>query len=488
MQRLRKNRGFVSMRVKFMAVLSISAVSVILFAYTVIPFVVNTFTNSYMQEEKVESRQQSYYNDFSKYVKENQIESDDEEALEKWFRNHRSVTLIVFNGQDYTIIGPEDEDDTTTLEDTTTNDVAEGDTTEADGEQTLPEEDSTQADEEPTTAEGNNGIDDVIDENSKKYDVQFADGQHQVYFVDNSLSAATSAIVTLGVILSITLFLFVMLIYYHNQTNAIVRLSHQVEAVSSGALDAPLVSKRNDEIGRLARDVDNMRSTILEKMEEKEEAWQANSDLLTSMTHDIRTPLTTLLGYMELLGGDNPNMTDEQRAYIRVSTQKAEQIKGLSDQLFLYFWALNRAETQTATETETCEASLLFQQLIGDYIPAMAVAGLTVETDLSAIASTDTVRVHIDCLRRVTDNVFDNMRKYADRAHPVEVTGECRDGMLTIRFKNAIGQPEDRPSGTRIGVKTCKSMMELMGGSFDTYTEENFYTAALSVPIERNLN
>jgi signal transduction histidine kinase len=315
------------------------------------------------------------------------------------------------------------------------------------------------------------------------YMVLFSNGIHYIAVVDYSLFTGADTIIVVGMLASILLFFLVLLVYYHNQTRAILHLSRRVETVSNGDLQADLGSGRNDEIGRLEGSVAAMRNTILEKMEEEQKAWQANSDLLTSMTHDLRTPLTTLLGYMELLSADSESLTEEQRAYIRVCTTKAEQIKGLSDKLFLYFWAFNRVEPDS--ELETVEASLLFEQLIADYIPAMEAEGLDVGADLSAITAEDTVRIRVDSLRRVTDNIFDNLVKYADRGYPVTVTAERGTDTLTLRFTNAIRERDDKTSSTRIGVKTCVNMMQMMGGHFETVTEGKTFTASMSLPVER---
>jgi hypothetical protein len=164
-------------------------------------------------------------------------------------------------------------------------------------------------------------------------------------------------------------------------------------------------------------------------------------------------------------------------------TRKAEQIKELSDKLFLYFWAFNRSETECASEFEALEAELLFEQLIGDCIPAMEAVGLRISTDLSAIEPYDTVRVRIDCLRRVADNIFDNMTKYADRSSPVTITATRQENCLTISFTNAVRPREESSAGTRIGVKTCVNMMEMMKGRFDTETDGRTFTASLSLPL-----
>ena len=453
-RRTRDGKRFVPMRFKFMAVLVSTAVLVVLLAVLLIPVALRIVQKVHMSPDNVDKRLDACMDDFAEYVAENNVKSDDTVNVVRWTRRHRTIYLTVFNDQENAFGA-------------------------AGGELW---QDGAQPDMSPFFNEimPDEGI--SIDSNGTLYIVRFSDGLHKVALVDYSLATVADVTIIVGIILAVVVFFVINLLYYHSQTHAIVKLSRQVEVVSGGALDAVILNQRNDEIGRLAEDVDIMRSTILMRMDERERAWQANSDLLTSMTHDIRTPLTTLLGYMELLGTDNANMTEEQRDYIRVCAQKTEQIKGLSDQLFLYFWALNRAETEGTAELEPFEATLLFEQLIGEYIPAMEVAGLRVSAELSAISERAGVRVNLDCLRRVTDNVFDNMTKYADRSTPVTISAHMEQGTLAIRFSNAVGRLGDRPSGTRIGVRSCTSMMRLMGGGFDSYTDDDVYTAVLTLP------
>ncbi len=444
------------MRIKFAGVMLITGAAVLVFTLAAIPLALQLFQRYHTQPERVDERLESYVRDFSSYVAEKKIRSDDTASIVEWTKRNRSVYLTVFNDANDSF------------------GAAGGELLEGEEQPDMdPFFDKIISDEQGAT----------VDENGSVYIVLFNNGIHPIAVVDYSLSTGADTIIIVGVLAAILLFFLVLLIYYHNQTRAIVRLSRRVETVSNGDLQAELGSGRNDEIGRLEGSVAAMRNTILEKMEKEQKAWQANSDLLTSMTHDLRTPLTTLLGYMELLSADSESLTEEQRAYIRVCTTKAEQIKGLSDKLFLYFWAFNRVEPDS--ELDTVEASLLFEQLIVDYIPAMEAEGLNVKADLSAIAAADTVRIRVDSLRRVTDNVFDNLVKYADRGHPVTVTAERGSDALTLRFTNVIRERDDKTSSTRIGVKTCVNMMQMMGGHFETVTEGNTFTASMSLPVER---
>ena len=451
-------KRFVSMRVKFVGMLAITGVTVLVAALIAIPLTLQVFRSVYMTPSHADERLDRYMSRFAAYVAEENVCSDDATAVVRWTRLHRSVYLTVFNDDDpnFGAAGGK------LWPDGSTPDMA-------------PFFDPIISSDSRFNFEAG--------ENGKVYSVLFADGVHPVAVVDYSFSIATDAIIIGGALLAVFSFFIAMMIYYHLQTRAIVTLSREVEAVSGGALEAKIVAERNDEIGRLAEDVDTMRNTILEKMAEKEKAWQANSDLLTSMTHDIRTPLTTLMGYMELLSGDHGNLTEEQREYIRICTQKAEQIKGLSDELFLYFWAYNRAETEPNADLDEYEARLLMEQIIGEYIPSMESEGIHIDMDLSAVPADQMIYVRLDCLRRITDNLFDNIRKYADRSIAVTITAGYSREEVTVCFANRIGEPNEHTSSTKIGVKTCVNMMEFMRGRFESQVEDGMYTSLLTFAV-----
>ena len=453
---LPNGRRFISMRMKFVGVMLITGTAVLILALIAIPLSLRFFQKHHTEPERVDERLQSYVEDFATYVAEEKITSDDTDAIVAWTRRHRSVYLTIFTGRDdhYGAAGGE---------------LWEGED----------QPDMAPFFDELISSEGS--VSSSLGTEGNMYDVLFANGIHSVAVVDYSLSTGTDTILILGVLSAILVFFVVLLLYYHNQTRAIVALSREVKTVSGSDLNATIASERGDEIGMLACDVDAMRATILRKMAEEQQAWQANSDLLTSMTHDIRTPLTTLLGYMELLSADSDSLTPEQKEYIRVCTAKAEQIKGLSDKLFLYFWAFNRVEPET--ELEPVEAGLLLEQLLADYIPAMEAEGIHLETDLSSIVPTDILRIRAESMRRVTDNIFDNLVKYADRGHPVTVTATRADSALTVSFSNTVGRKSDKTSSTRIGVKTCVNMMKTMDGGFETETDEKSFTARMILPI-----
>ena len=256
---------------------------------------VTLITNYYMEPHRIDTRLDDYIQSFSDYVSDEKIASDNAAAVAHWSNRHRNVHLVVFGG-DNAQLGVFD------------GEILEGDN--------LPEiEDPILTDNiEAGPTIGNT------------YMVRFSDRICTVSVMDYSGVAVYNGVHIVGILIAVTIYFLIVILYHHFQIKAILHLSDEVEAVSGGALSAPIMLRRNDEIGTLARSVDVMRTTILTKMEEEKATREANSELITSMSHDIRTPLTTLLGYMELLQNESDRLTTEQSTYVRLCSEKAEQI------------------------------------------------------------------------------------------------------------------------------------------------------------------
>ncbi len=448
-------KPFVSVRIKFAAVMVISAVITVCAALLVIPPTASLLTGIYMEPNRLDSRLDRYIQNFNDFVSENQISSEDAASVAEWSLYHRNVHLVVFGGENkqFGVADGEilDEGNTTVLDSPIfTENIAMG--------------------ENSDSALGNT------------YFVRFSNGVCTVSVIDYSGLTVYNGIHWAGAILAIIIFFVALLLYYHSQTKALLRLSAEVEEVSGGDLTALIHAERNDEIGGLARDVNNMRATILKKMEEEKATREANGELITSMSHDIRTPLTTLLGYMELLQNESEDMREEQKAYVKLCAEKAEQIKELSDKLFLYFWAYNVREERV--DTEPCDMMLLGEQMIGEWFQPMEHEGLSLLVSSDELPSNIHVVVNTECLRRIIDNLFDNIRKYASREEPVRIMlSATESNEVCIAFQNAVRMYDAKTTGTHIGHKTCQNMARLMGGRFETKQENGYFEARLYVQI-----
>ena len=129
------------------------------------------------------------------------------------------------------------------------------------------------------------------------------------------------------------------------------------------------------------------------------------------MSHDIRNPLTALLGYLDLAKNGQYRSEEELQSFLDAAYGKAEQLKTLTDELFRYSLLFGCKELPM--QMESYDARLLLEQLLGESRVQLQQQGFTVQLLLPQ----QEVQIEADVmyLKRVLDNLFDNIRKYAEK-------------------------------------------------------------------------
>ena len=112
-------------------------------------------------------------------------------------------------------------------------------------------------------------------------------------------------------LLCVGLFLGVTLFFVGRKAKAIIRLERNILRMASGDLTTPIPARGHDELGTLARELDNLRAALHRQITQEQEAHRANQELIAALSHDLRTPLTILKGYLEIL---QLNRTPERQA------------------------------------------------------------------------------------------------------------------------------------------------------------------------------
>ncbi|MFT4004588.1 MAG: HAMP domain-containing sensor histidine kinase, partial [Lacrimispora sp.] len=310
--------------------------------------------------------------------------------------------------------------------------------------------------------------------------VDFSDGTYSVSIIDSS------EIKWYGFVLYISwgiffLVLFAILIFYNHRIIArILLLSKEVSLIEKGDLDQPIFYKGNDEISLLAKNADNMRNSIITRYKSEREAWEANSELITSMSHDIRTPLTSLIGYLEILDSKGYHSEEQLEKYIKSCKEKSVQLKDLSDKLFQYFLVFGKEKI--LMQMEIYDAGILLQQLFAEHVFDLSNSGLDVRTEFEEQACS--ITVDIQYLKRLFDNLFSNVKKYAGPEGPVIIKTHIEDGCLTITISNAIGKNSLFQESTNIGLKTCQKIVEQMNGTFEIRKTLTDFEACSTFPVQ----
>ncbi len=132
-------------------------------------------------------------------------------------------------------------------------------------------------------------------------------------------------------------FIILLFLLIHRKIRYINRLDYELKILGSGNLEYPMTIRGNDEITGLAEGIESLKNGILDQQLMKDEAEKANMELVTAMSHDLRTPLTSLIGYLELLTMERYEDEAQMQKYLGHCREKAFQLKRMSDRLFEYF-------------------------------------------------------------------------------------------------------------------------------------------------------
>ncbi len=396
----------------------------------------------YLSNDSVARRLNSAVGDFRDFVFDNQISTTDVNAIGRWNQEHPGLNLTVYGGN-------------TTITST------------------------------PAGAElviNSTGIIIPAEVNSrtgKRFPVNFMDGVYDVVIYDASRGMVDMAVLLSALGLAALVFLVTVLLYDQHVTRSVQTLSRQVRQVSRGDLQMKIQPMTNDEIGQLALDVDAMRLSIIDKLQREEAAWQANSQLITAISHDVRTPLTALLGYLEILS-DEGNTPEERAAYLEVCKNNAHRLKSLTDELFGFFLVFGRPEPEKVMEE--FDAATLLDQILLEHIMDLGQRGFEVE-NTTCENLRGTLQVDLGHFRRIFDNLFSNVRKYADPRQKVTVTCKCENEELLVTITNHFNPHQTRVESNRIGLQTCNKLVSAMGGEFNQSRTKTTFTVEVLLPL-----
>ena len=120
-----------------------------------------------------------------------------------------------------------------------------------------------------------------------------------------------------AIVLCVMLFLLLIMRYIRRKINYILKIGDEMKLIESGDFQHPILYEGKDELTDLAIQLNQLRSVLDENMRSEKEAKQANQDLVTAMSHDLRTPLTSLLGYLDILDMKIYKNEEERSEYIR---------------------------------------------------------------------------------------------------------------------------------------------------------------------------
>lgn len=460
-------------------------------------------TNVYMSETNVQRRSMKQIQSFAAYVNSHSMKATDSRALRAWQEQHQNVYILVYNNQDiifdsqwmiekkgaykYVITNSETGEMVILIQDNhgTIRKIRRqnGSNTTSSKIRNSGKNQSKTAKNNATTTEAvtESGFSDeagVQETDYSFYPVLFRDGIFDVCIVDYSDDTLKEVGGIAIFVLCSIMFIGVIIYYFGREIRRLRRLTNQVMDIKNEDINGPITIKGQDEICMLAENIDTMRATIIEQLSREKEAWQANSDLVTAMAHDIRTPLTVMAGYLELMKNKEYSTQEELDEYIRISSEKAEQLRTMSDKMFRYFYVYSKSSDEL--NMEKFQAGPFLSQMLGEYMVLLEENGYQFNMNISDMEAE--ISVDVQGMKRITDNVFTNIRKYSDKSRPIDVRVHVDARKVRVFFRNYISAESTKAESTHIGTLTCQKMAEEMNGSFVTSRKGKIYEATLTLP------
>lgn len=277
-------------------------------------------------------------------------------------------------------------------------------------------------------------------------------------------------------ILSVFLFLAVILIFLNRKMRQILVLKDEIFTMSAGDLTRTFPDYGGNEIGILARELDHLRKSLYDTIRKEQESHKANQDLITALSHDLRTPLTILTGYLEVLKLKRNPQTQE--IYLDRCLKKAEDIKELTDRMFEYALVSEEQETPDITWLSTD----FIRQCLKENCDFIRLAGFTADiqfSDDSGVLQSDRTM-----LKRIFSNLFSNILKYGDKKLPVVTAGQMQEAEYIVHITNTIKSENSHIDSNNIGMKNVDKMMRLLDSRMYVHQRKEQFEVELRFPLQ----
>lgn len=277
-----------------------------------------------------------------------------------------------------------------------------------------------------------------------------------------------------------------------------LRISGQELAKGNLGYQIPLEGMRG-ELLQFAQDMNAISHVVADAVEDQTRSEHLKTELITNVSHDIKTPLTSIINYADLIGRqplDNETITE----YAQVLYRQSTRLKKLIDDLM----EVSKATTgNLEVYLERCQAGVILSQAMGEFEQRLQERGI----DIIVRQREEPVWIMADprMLWRILDNLMTNICKYAQSDTRVYLLLEERDNQAVMSFKNISAHPLEidaaelmerfvrgdksrHTEGSGLGLAIARSLTELQGGNMQLVTDGDLFKVILTFPIAEEIS
>ena len=303
------------------------------------------------------------------------------------------------------------------------------------------------------------------------------------------------------VLLGVMVFSVTFLLLQERSISYISRISDAVQNISEGDLNTTIDVVGDDEFSSMAANLNKMVEDIRRLIDKEREAERTKNELITNVAHDLRTPLTSIIGYLELLSNkSSPLPSDMQGKYLDIAYSKSKRLEKLIEDLF-GFTKLNYGKI--SMHVSKVDIIKLLGQLLEESYPNFSNKNLSYELQSNVPAKV--IMADRNLLARLFDNLINNAIKYGAEGKRVlvKVYAMAETVQVSVTNYGYVIPEEELPlifekfyrvehsrsvntGGTGLGLAIVKNIVDMHGGDITVKSDLNgtVFTVTLRVNFD----
>lgn len=324
-----------------------------------------------------------------------------------------------------------------------------------------------------------------------------ASGQGSMSFGMLTMSEPVSLDILVILVFTVLLLVMYFILISHGFVTYVREIINGVERMKSGDFQEEIPVKGEDEFSEIAYSINEMRKNLSETLEAQKAAEKTKDELITNVAHDLRTPLTSILGYLDLLSQGDFLTEDQKQKYLGIVSSKARQLETLVKDLFDY---TRYDRDKVKIKKEILDLNLFMPQIVDEFYPSLKDHHLECRTYYYEGALN--IEANGELLARAIGNLMSNAIKYGAEGKVIEVRTGRMDKKVFVAVINygRIIPPEKlhkifdkfyrvessrslKTGGTGLGLAIAKNIVNLHDGKIWASSDESGTRFQIELPV-----